>query len=285
VISARSEGNYALVEAGEDTVFETGDEITFDVMPAYSYGTDLVTLDFNAGILPDGFYRLTLSGTGTIYDTAGNALGGGEDYVHYFEIDRHTNHAPVADDPAVSVDEDASTLITLSAIDADGDALFYSITQAPLHGVLSEFGPGAVPGTYQVTYTPDADYHGSDSLIYQVHDGKLGEDEGVVSITVDPVNDAPVVAAQSVSLPENTSRLIVLQGSDLETSVLDLTFSIASGPSHGSLVQESPNTWRYTRHRSGRSGRYAGQCPDQRFGDGLHFGDGRQPGPGHCGHR
>jgi len=67
-----------------------------------------------------------------------------------------------------------------------------------------------------------------------------------MTASVDPVNDAPVVAAQSVSLPENTSRLIVLQGSDLETSVLDLTFSIASGPSHGSLVQESPNTWRYT---------------------------------------
>ena len=246
VISARSVANYALVEAGPDEVFATGDEITFDVLPAYSYGTDQVTLDFNAGILPDGYYRLTLSGTGTIYDTAGNALGGGMDYVHYFEIDRFSNLWPVADDPVVSVDEDASTVITLSAEDGDEDDLFYSIEQAPLHGVLTDFQPGVLPDTYEVTYTPDADYHGPDSFTFHVHDGKLGEDDGTVSITVDPVNDIPVAATQSITMPENTSRLIVLQASDLETSVVDLTFAIATGPIHGSLVQESANTWRYT---------------------------------------
>ena len=62
--------------------------------PRYSFPETTVTLDLPAGALPDGEYRLTLSGTLAIYDTAGNPLDGnadgtgGDDFVRFFTIDR-----------------------------------------------------------------------------------------------------------------------------------------------------------------------------------------------------
>jgi len=62
--------------AGGDGTFANGNEVAFVVTPAYAFGSEAVTLDFDEGVLPDDYYRLTLSGTAAIYDTAGNALDG-----------------------------------------------------------------------------------------------------------------------------------------------------------------------------------------------------------------
>ena len=77
-------------------------------------------------------------------------------------------------------------------------------------------------------------------------DGKLGKDEGTVHIAVSPVNDAPTAILQTVTLHQGTSRLIVLHGSDLETSAADLASVIVEAPVHGTLAQEAVNAWRYT---------------------------------------
>ncbi|MDR2000464.1 MAG: tandem-95 repeat protein, partial [Zoogloeaceae bacterium] len=69
------------------------------------------------------------------------------------------NIAPVANDAIVSLDENASLLIDFMAwaSDADGDALTAQIVTNPAHGTLV----ANADGTY--TYTPNANYHGSDS--------------------------------------------------------------------------------------------------------------------------
>jgi len=79
-----------------------------------------------------------------------------------------------------------------------------------------------------------------------VDDGKLGTDEGVVSITVNPVNDSPDAFGQTVNLYQDTTRLIVMSGSDLETNPAFFSYAIETGPAHGTLDQESSNTWWYT---------------------------------------
>ena len=43
-----------------------------------------------------------------------------------------------------------------------------------------------------VTYTPAANFTGTDTFTYTVRDGNGGSDDGTVTVTVDPVNDAPV---------------------------------------------------------------------------------------------
>ena len=59
-----------------------------------------------------------------------------------------------------------------------------------------------------------------------------------VSITVASVNDAPVADGQSVTTNEDTPKAIALSASDVDGD--PITFSIVSGPSHGSLTGTGP---------------------------------------------
>ncbi|HSB91145.1 MAG TPA: Ig-like domain-containing protein [Anaerolineales bacterium] len=245
-ISAQSPANYELRRAGADGVFNTGDDAVISVTPFYSFPETSLTLDFGS-VLAEGLYRLTLSGTRAILDTAGNALDGdingtpGGDYVRTFTIDRTSNVAPVATDQAVSLAEDGSIVITLSASDANGDDLAYSLPVTAAHGTLSAIDPV----THQVTYVPNAGYNGPDSFTFMVDDGKAGTDTAAGNITVTPVNQAPVAVDQSVTMNEEATRLIVLDATDNETVRSSLTFNLITGPAHGTLAQGPAGGWIY----------------------------------------
>jgi hypothetical protein len=90
-------------------------------------------------------------------------------------------------------------------------------------------------------YSPAANYNGSDSFTYVVSDGHGGQATGSVSVVINPVNDAPTANSQSVNTSSNTPVGITLTGSDVETAPSNLTFTITSGPAHGSLLGTGAN--------------------------------------------
>ncbi|MCQ4349164.1 cadherin-like domain-containing protein [Pseudomonas stutzeri] len=55
------------------------------------------------------------------------------------------------------------------------------------------------------TYTPPADFHGIDTVDYTVTDGSL-TDTATLTLTVTPVNDAPVAQNDAVTVSEDVSR-------------------------------------------------------------------------------
>lgn len=150
--------------------------------------------------------------------------------------------APVASDSSVSTAEDVARAITLQAADVDGDTLTHTIVTGPSHGTLS----GTADGDATVTYTPAANYHGSDAFTFKVNDGSSDSNTATVSITVTPVDDPPVATGSSVSTAEDTARNITLQASDIDSTTL--TYSIVVGPSKGTLssVADGDATVRYT---------------------------------------
>ena len=88
-----------------------------------------------------------------------------------------TNTAPVANDQSVSTSVNAPVAITLTASDADHDALTYATTSSPTNGTLSGTAPN-------LTYTPNASYTGSDSFTFTANDGTATSNTATVSITV-----------------------------------------------------------------------------------------------------
>jgi hypothetical protein len=142
------------------------------------------------------------------------------------------NDAPTADDQSVTTDEDVAVGITLTGSDPDGDALTYTVVDQPTDGTLTGTAP-------DLTYTPDADFNGTDSFTFTVDDGTTTSAEATVDITINAVNDAPTADAQSVTTGEDTPLDITLTGSDPEDDAL--TFTIESDPANGTLSGTAPD--------------------------------------------
>ncbi|MBX3743769.1 MAG: tandem-95 repeat protein [Verrucomicrobiae bacterium] len=142
------------------------------------------------------------------------------------------NQAPVASNLAVSTLEDGAVSFTLAGSDPDGDAITYKVESGPKNGSLS----GSAPN---LTYTPTAGFHGSDSLTFSVSDGKLTSAHATVSITVTKVNKAPVASNLAVSTPEDSPVSFTLTASDPDGD--PITYKIESAPKNGSTSGTAPN--------------------------------------------
>ncbi len=143
-----------------------------------------------------------------------------------------SNAAPVANSQNVATNEDTALPVTLTATDADNNPLTYTVLIAPANGTLT----GTVPN---LTYSPAANFNGTDSFTFRANDGIANSNTATVSITVNPVNDTPVAIAQSVSTAEDTALPITLAGTDVENSTL--SFIIVSPAANGTLSGTAPN--------------------------------------------
>ena len=116
------------------------------------------------------------------------------------------NEAPTAADFVVTVPEDATVDIDVVAMASDEDAAdTLTVAGVERH---PEAGTVAVNvGTNDITYTPRANYHGSDNFTYQVKDGAgLSSNIATVAITIDPVNDAPTFASPTTTRTRSVSE-------------------------------------------------------------------------------
>lgn len=234
---------YAVDEDGALSVDAAGGVLVNDSDP----GADTLTA---VVVTPPASGSLTLNGDGSFsYTPVANFHG---QVTFTYEVDDGTdtsapatvtitiipvNDVSIADSQSVSTDEDRGVDITLTGSDVDGDTLSYEIATGSSSGALS--GTGA-----SWTYTPGADFHGADAFTFRVTDGALVSAEATVTITVNPVNDAPVADAQSVETAEDGAVQITLTGSDVDVGTT-LAYSIASSPVHGTL-SGSGAAWTYT---------------------------------------
>ena len=121
------------------------------------------------------------------------------------------NSAPVAVNDTASTDED--TALTSSAdldandTDADGDSL--SVTAGTFTTSQSGSLVLAADGSY--TYTPAANFSGTDTVDYTVTDG-TATDTGTLTIRVNAVNDAPVAVADAGAVNEDATLDVAASG-------------------------------------------------------------------------
>ena len=130
-----------------------------------------------------------------------------------------TNDPPEATDDAVTTDEDTPVLVTLIVSDVDMDSLSCgTATPEPAHGSVV-FNAGCT-----ATYTPDPDFVGQDTFAYRVDDGNGGFALALVTVTIQGVNDIPVLAAISGQIViEGQLLLVGVACTDVETASPILT--------------------------------------------------------------
>ncbi len=143
---------------------------------------------------------------------------------------------PQANDPPVAVD-DASTTAEDTAIvirvldndsDVDGDSLSVIEESTPSNGSVAITGAGTT-----VTYTPNANFHGSDLFTYKVSDGKVVTDAATVTVIVTSVNDPPVAMGDSTTTDEDRAIVIRVLDNDTDADGDALSVTAVSVPSNG----------------------------------------------------
>ena len=144
----------------------------------------------------------------------------------------NVNERPAAADDAATTDEDVAVEIDVLANDTDveGTALRVSSVSAPSNGTAEVSAAGGV------LYTPDANWHGTDSFAYEIDDGDGGTAEASVEVTVVPVNDAPEAAADAASTDEDVAVEIDVLANDTDIDGDSLRVSSVSEAANGTVA-------------------------------------------------
>ncbi|HCG8491950.1 tandem-95 repeat protein [Vibrio parahaemolyticus] len=143
--------------------------------------------------------------------------------------------APVADIVAdkATVVEDTSTVIKVlgnDTFEGDGKVVSLDTNNGPANGTVSVNPDGSV------TYTPDDNYHGTDSFTYIVTSGGVSEST-TVSVDVTPVNDAPVAKDDIATTQEDTAVTIDVLPNDSDVDGDKLSIESASVPKEQGTVE------------------------------------------------
>src|SRR4029453_2073764 len=127
--------------------------------------------------------------------------------------------------------------------DPDGNPLTAVVVTGPGHGSLTFNPDGAF------TYTPAANFNGSDSFSYRASDGTAQSDPATVTITVSASNDAPTATDDAYSTGEDTVLTVNAPGvlaNDSDADGNQLSAVLGSGPSHGTLTLNPDGSFLYT---------------------------------------
>src|SRR5207247_1741912 len=160
------------------------------------------------------------------------------------------NDAPVAANDTYSVNEDttltvaAGTGLLANDTDIEGDALTAAVATGPAHGTLTLSPNGSF------TYTPAANFNGSDSFTYRASDAALTSNLATVTISVAAVNDAPVAVNESYSVNGDVTLTVAagagVLGNDTDIDGDTLTAAVATGPAHRTLTFNPNGSFTYT---------------------------------------
>ena len=111
------------------------------------------------------------------------------------------NDAPVASPLAIVTDEDTQSLpAAVGFTDSDGlDTHTLAISQNPIEGTAQIEAAGT-----EITYTPAANFNGTDSFFFEVCDQNNACSEAEVTVTVNPVNDPPTGVELAILTKQDT---------------------------------------------------------------------------------
>jgi|GEM_PF-5040054 len=161
-----------------------------------------------------------------------------------------SNDDPVAINDTYSVGEDSSLTVTrangvlANDSDAENDDLLASIVSQPTNGTVNLSDDGSF------TYTPIADFFGTDSFEYQVSDGNGGTAQGTVLINVDGFNDPPLATNDNYTASEDSMLSMAPQNgvlaNDFDPENDTLLASIVSQPANGTLNLNDDGSFDYT---------------------------------------
>lgn len=140
------------------------------------------------------------------------------------------NPVAVADVATTAEDTAATVAVLANDSDPDGDTLSVDEVTSPAHGTAVINADGTV------RYTPAANFHGTDTFAYTIEDDEGGEASALVTVTVTPVNDPPVLGDDVATTPKDTGVVVNVLANDSDADGDTLAVTTVSTPAHGTAV-------------------------------------------------
>ncbi|MDP4984726.1 Ig-like domain-containing protein [Pseudoalteromonas tunicata] len=226
-VSEDSQDNIIVVLSNDEDI----DKDTLSVTSASANnGTVIINIDGTVTYTPNANFN----GTDTISYSVSDGKGGSASSTVTVTVDNQ-NDAPTAAPFTAIVDEDSlNNVIDVSAYlaDNDNDTLTLS-SPAANNGVVTVVDNG------KLTYTPKPGFVGSDTITYTVSDGKGGTAQGVITMTVKNVNDAPVAKPKAVEVNENSQNNIITLADVLEDADNDVLTVTNISAQHGTVTLQN----------------------------------------------
>ncbi|EGQ8806624.1 tandem-95 repeat protein [Vibrio parahaemolyticus] len=214
---------------GNDTFEDDGKVVSLDTNNGPANGTVSVNPDGSVTYTPNDNY--VGKDTFTYIVTSGGVSESTTVEVNVTPV----NDAPVAKDDIATTQEDTAVTIDVlpNDTDVDGDKLSIQSATVPEAQGKVEIVDG------KLVFTPAENFNGHAEIIYTVTDGQL-TDEAKVTVTVNPVNDAPTIKVDAVeSITEDAvstdTVVATLTVRDTDTPEDQLTVSLENN-SNGYFV-------------------------------------------------
>jgi large repetitive protein len=199
-----------------------------------------LTIDPATGVISGTIDRAASQINGGIYSvaiTASDGNGGAVSTTFGWTV---TNPPPVAANDVATTLEDILVNIPVLANDTDFDG-------DPLTVTLASAANGTVvirpDGT--IDYTPNANFNGTDTIIYTISDGNGGTSTATVTVAVSAVNDPPVAINDAIPTDEDTPVTIPVLANDSDPDGNPLIITVATSPD-GTVVINPDGTITFT---------------------------------------
>jgi hypothetical protein len=158
------------------------------------------------------------------------------------------NRPPVAVNDNYATNEDSPLTVPARGVlsndnDPNGDAITAIKVSDPANGAVTFNANGSF------TYTPHANFFGTDSFTYKANDGVNDSAIATVSIIVNPVNDPPVAVNDNYSVRMCRTLTVATPGVLANDSDVDTVLFTAvkdSNPAQGSLTFNTDGSFTYT---------------------------------------
>jgi Big-like domain-containing protein len=146
------------------------------------------------------------------------------------------NLQPAGNSATWVLNEDTPLIGTLTASDPEGDLLTFLLENPPAHGTVL-----LTNGTF--TYKPATNFNGGDSFSFKVNDGEFDSASATATLTINPVNDPPTVAAtpttQTVQYSDAITDTAIMAG-DVDSPGSSLLATTAWQKDGGSFTAGLP---------------------------------------------
>lgn len=211
-----------------------GDTLTVNTSPVVdvSHGSLLLNSDGSFTYTPNADFH----GVDSFQYEVNDGHGGTSQAVANITVNSIVD-IPTANDDSYTTNEDTPLTTTLVndvlTNDSHGDGADMTVNTTPVNNVSHGVLVLNADGTF--TYTPNANFHGVDSFIYEVSDGSGGIAQATATITVESIADLTSSSEIEVT-NEDTPLVSTVSTGESTTSGGALTYSLVSGPSNGSFL-------------------------------------------------